>query len=67
LHYKLLELGWSQKKIALFFCSITFCVALIAVNTRAIGKIVTMALVAIIMLSALIFLNRKLASNKKTA
>lgn len=65
LHYKLLDLGWTQRKIALFFCFITICIALIAVNTRVIGKIVTMALVAIIMLAVFLFLNRKLASNKK--
>lgn len=67
LHYKLLDLNWSQRKITLFFCFITVCIALIAVNTRAIGKMVTMALVAIIMLSTLVFLNRKLAQNKKAS
>jgi len=65
LHHKLLDLGWSQKKIALFFFSVTVFIALIAVNTRAMGKIITMALVAIIMLSVLVFLNRKLAQMKK--
>jgi len=65
LHHKLLDLGWPQKKITLFFCFVTICIALIAVNTRAIGKIITMALVAIIMLSVLVFLNRKLAQMKK--
>lgn len=66
LHYKLLDLNWSQRRISLFFCSITFCIALIAINTRAIGKMITMVLVVIVMFSVLIFLNRKLAQSKKS-
>lgn len=65
LHHKLLNLGWTQRKIASFFCLVTICIALIGMNTRWIGKIITMMLVAIIMLSVLVFLNRKLAQNKK--
>lgn len=65
LHYKLLDLGWSQKKIVSFYCFITFIIALIAVNTRAIGKIVTMALVAVFMFAVLVFLNRKLGKIRK--
>ena len=60
LHYKLLEIGWSPKRVALFFYTITFLVAVVAVNTRAIGKIITMVLVVIIMISTLIFINHKL-------
>jgi UDP-GlcNAc:undecaprenyl-phosphate GlcNAc-1-phosphate transferase len=65
LHYKLLDLGWTQRRITLFFCLITICISLIAINTRAIGKIVTMALVVAVMLAFFVFLNRKLAQIKK--
>lgn len=61
LHFKLLELGWSQKKITLFFYAITILIAAIALNTRAIGKLITIALVAIIMVGALTLINRKIA------
>ena len=63
LHYKLLELGWSQKKIMFFFCSITLCVAVVALNTRAMGKVITLLLVASIMIATLIFVNRKIKNN----
>lgn len=61
LHYKLMEIGWSQNKIILFFYSVTICIAIIAVNTRAIGKLITLILVAILMVSTLIFVNKKLS------
>jgi len=60
LHYKLLEIGWSPKKITLFFYAVTFSIAIVAVNTRAIGKIITLTLIIAIMVSALIFIGRKL-------
>jgi UDP-GlcNAc:undecaprenyl-phosphate GlcNAc-1-phosphate transferase len=64
LHYKLLELGWSEKKIALFFYLITFCIAIVALNTRAIGKVVTLATVALIMVIFFFFINKKLQSHQ---
>lgn len=63
LHRKLMELGWTQRKIALFFYAITFLIAAIALNTRAIGKSITIVLVAVIMITALIIINKKLSSN----
>lgn len=62
LHFKLLELGWSQRKITLFFYVVTLLIAIIALNTRAIGKLITIVLVVVIMISALIMINRKIAS-----
>lgn len=60
-HYKLLELGWSPRKIALLFYSITALIAIVALNTRAIGKIVTMMLVMAIVAGSFIFIKKKLA------
>jgi UDP-GlcNAc:undecaprenyl-phosphate GlcNAc-1-phosphate transferase len=60
IHHKLMELGWPQQKIALFFYSVTLSIAIIALNTRAIGKMVTLVLVVIIMVSTLLFINKKL-------
>lgn len=49
LHHKLLEIGWSQKKIALVYYAITLVIAVVALNTRTIGKSVTLLAFGIIM------------------
>jgi UDP-GlcNAc:undecaprenyl-phosphate GlcNAc-1-phosphate transferase len=49
LHYKLLELGWSQKKIAITYYVITLLVAIVALNTRVIGKSITLVISFLIM------------------
>lgn len=60
LHYKLLELGWSQKRIIVFFYAITLCISAVALNTRAMGKMITLILVAVIMSATLMFINKKM-------
>lgn len=60
LHYKLLEIGWPPQKIAWFFYGVTFLIAIVAMNTRTIGKIVTLIMVIIIMIATLIFVKKKL-------
>jgi len=60
LHYKLLELGWSQKKITSSFFVITGFIAVIALNTRVIGKSITLVLFAIIMILVLIGIEKYL-------
>lgn len=49
LHYRLLDLGWSQKKIALFYYAVTIIIALISLNTRIIGKSITIISVVVFM------------------
>jgi len=66
LHHKLLELGWSQRKITLHFYGVTALIAIVALNTRAIGKSITLAVTSAIMVSAIIFINKKLAHKKQT-
>ena len=63
LHYKLLSLGWSQRKTAVYFYAITICISAVALNTRAIGKAVTISAVAIILMMALFIISKKI---KKT-
>lgn len=65
LHHKLLELGWSQRKIALYFYVITIAIAIVALNTRAIGKSITLGVTIIIMISALVFINKKLVQKSR--
>lgn len=60
LHHKLLELGWSQRKINIFFYLITALMAVVALNTRAIGKSITFLLAFVVMASALIIISRKI-------
>lgn len=60
LHYKLLDLGWSQKKIALYFYSVTALVSIAALHTHAIGKSLTFLIAGIIMAISLIFIKRKI-------
>ncbi len=64
LHYKLMELGWSQRKIALYFYSITIMLAIVALNTRVIGKSITLVTTVVIMTGALVFINRKLVTKQ---
>ena len=63
LHHKLLEIGWSQKKIALVYYAITLLIAIVALNTRTIGKSITLLLVGLIMLLVFWGINRKLAES----
>lgn len=60
LHYKLLELGWSQKKIALVYYTITLLIAIVALNTRIIGKSVTLAFFVLIMFCAFVVINKRI-------
>jgi UDP-GlcNAc:undecaprenyl-phosphate GlcNAc-1-phosphate transferase len=60
LHYKLIELGWSQRKVDFLFYSITALMAVVALNTRAIGKSITFFLAVIIMAGSLIAVNKKI-------
>jgi UDP-GlcNAc:undecaprenyl-phosphate GlcNAc-1-phosphate transferase len=62
LHYKLMELGWSQRKISLLFYFVTMLIAIIALNTRAIGKLITVILVIIIMIIVFLAINKKINS-----
>ncbi|MFA6159607.1 MAG: MraY family glycosyltransferase [Parcubacteria group bacterium] len=61
LHYKLMELGWSQRKIVLGYWIITSIIACVALNTRAIGKGITLLLVLIIMITSILIINRKIS------
>jgi UDP-GlcNAc:undecaprenyl-phosphate GlcNAc-1-phosphate transferase len=60
LHFKLLELGWSPIKINAFFFSATAIFSLIALNTRILGKSVTLLTAILLMLSFLVFIKKKI-------
>lgn len=60
LHYKLIELGWSQRKVNFLFYAITATMSIVALNTRAIGKSITFFLAAIIITVSLFTINKKI-------
>ena len=62
LHFRLLELGWSQRNVCLFYYLITIVIAFIALNTRALGKISAIFFVALVMFLVLIFIRKKIIS-----
>lgn len=59
LHYKLMELGWSEKRISWTFFFTTACIALIALSTQAFGKFAAILIVLGIIFSFLFFVERK--------
>ena len=67
LHYKLMELGWSQRKIVFCFWSVTAAIAAISLNTRFIGKSITLVLTAIIMVAVLVLINKKISRLRKNS
>ncbi len=62
LHYRLLDLGWSQKQVCIFYYSVTILIAFIALNTRAVGKSISLLLILILGI-AFLFNIRKRVSN----
>jgi UDP-GlcNAc:undecaprenyl-phosphate/decaprenyl-phosphate GlcNAc-1-phosphate transferase len=60
LHYKLMELGWSQRKISFLYYFITLFIAIVALNTKAIGKMITIILATVIMIFVLLAINKKI-------
>jgi UDP-GlcNAc:undecaprenyl-phosphate/decaprenyl-phosphate GlcNAc-1-phosphate transferase len=59
LHFKLMEMGWSPRKISLTYYAVTAIVALIALNTRATGKLTAFALIGLVAGAFITFVGRK--------
>lgn len=59
LHHKLMNIGWSQIKINMFFYGVTVVVAAIALNIRGLGKILMLAFLVLAMLLFYLFINKK--------
>lgn len=62
LHYRLMEIGWSQRRIAFSYWAVTLMISIIALNTRAIGKGIALAATAIIMVLVYFVINKKVSS-----
>ena len=66
LHHKLLEIGWSQRKIALHYYAVTAIIAFVALNTRVIGKSIALLVSVLIMLFACFVIKKRIAELKNT-
>ena len=64
LHFRLLELGWSQRNICLFYYVITALVAFIALNTQALEKMIALFLVTMVILVFFVIIRRKMKIKK---
>jgi UDP-GlcNAc:undecaprenyl-phosphate/decaprenyl-phosphate GlcNAc-1-phosphate transferase len=60
LHYKLLGLGWSQRKTVIYFYAITVLISVIALNTKVIGKTITLFTAVFILVIALAYISKKI-------
>lgn len=64
LHYRLMELGWSERRIAWFFFGVTAIIALIALNTQALGKFAALLLTLGMIFLLLFFVERQTRMKK---
>lgn len=60
LHYRLMDLGWSQRRINAVFFTIAILIAVVALNTRALGKGIALLVVLAVMLTAFVCIRMKL-------
>lgn len=59
LHHRLLDLGWSKKKVALFYWTITLFLGILALNLNAAFKFYTMIGIAILLGGFILFIYQK--------
>ena len=64
LHYRLRDLGWSEKHIAWFFYGVTSVIALLALSTTLMSKFIALILILLLVFSILIFVAWKTEQRK---
>lgn len=64
LHYKLMSLGWSEQHIAGFFFGVTAVIAVIALNTRTLGKFTALLLMLGLIFFLLFMVDRQTRMKK---
>lgn len=64
LHHKLLDIGWSKHKIAVFYWSVTAFLGFTALNLNAESKLYTMIFVALLIGGVIIWLSYQLKSHE---
>ncbi len=61
LHHRLLDLGWGQRRVALFYWTLCAILGAIALSLHSVEKLFAGAVVAIIVLGGLLWLNMNLS------
>ncbi len=64
LHHQLLKLGWSKRKVAMFYWLVTAILGAIALQLNSQMKIYTILLIAVSVGGALLWINLSLSSNR---
>ena len=64
-HHRLLDLGWSKKKIAVFYWIITLFLGILALNLNSKQKFYTMLMLAFIFLATILWINLFSTSSKQ--
>lgn len=64
-HFKLMELGWSQRKISLSLYGVTILIAIIAFKTKLESKMIAIIVIALVISLWFILINKKLRLIKK--
>ena len=65
-HYRLMDLGWSQRKINMIFYAMAIVISIVALHTRALGKGIAMLVVMIVAAGVFICVQRKLKLRNQT-
>jgi UDP-GlcNAc:undecaprenyl-phosphate GlcNAc-1-phosphate transferase len=65
LHFKLLELGWSQKMICFFYYVITALFAFIALNTQTWNKLIAIIVIGVAILLVFIATRKEISVSLK--
>lgn len=60
LHFRLLQLGWSVKKIVWFYYLVTLVIAILSLNMRALGKFTTLIIFACLFVFVLMTIEKKI-------
>jgi len=63
LHYRLRDLGWSERRISWFFYGITAIISLLALSTTLMSKFIALTLIIIVLISTLFFVSWKSKKN----
>lgn len=65
LHHKLLDAGWSKKKIAVFYWAATAFLGILALNLNAQAKFYTIIGIALVVGGSLLWINKLLQSSRR--
>jgi UDP-GlcNAc:undecaprenyl-phosphate GlcNAc-1-phosphate transferase len=65
LHHKLLAMGWSKRRVALFYWAFTALLGIVALQLNSQMKIYTIILIGIVVGGILLWINSSLSSRQR--